>query len=203
MRIFNYNRAIELLRTDPGNPAACFYEGQLAAIQPIPPLAPMNSKAQCHNGRQSLHAMPRLLPTAGIVASIAITLSSISAAAFAEPLKFKFDRGRPWGGEGGATGIWQGVVVEVEGNTVIPKFAIQRRIFVNWWVDLPAQKIQACPLAQDGFSSSSNYLTAEGKSIAIPEGTAPFDYSYKFLSVSEKGGTSEESFRLDRPVRQP
>jgi len=132
-----------------------------------------------------------------VVALLVIGLAPL--AGISEPLKFKFDRGRPWGGEGGATGVWQGVVVEVDGNTVIPKFAIQRRIFISWWLDLPAQKIQACPLAKDGFSSSENCMTVDNKSITLPEGKNPYDFSYKFLYVSEKGGTSEDSFRLNKP----
>jgi hypothetical protein len=144
--------------------------------------------------------MRRLLSaTAGAAISIAIALGQISTAVQAEPVKYKFDRGRPWGGEGGATGIWSGVVVEVKGNKVTPKFAIQRRIFVNWWVDLPAQKIQACPVGQDGFSANVDCLVADEKSIDIPAGKSPLDYSYKFLYITEKGGTSEESFRLDKP----
>ena len=144
--------------------------------------------------------MRRLIATvAGAAVSIAFALGPITAAALSEPVKYQFDRGRPWGGEGGATGVWSGVVVEVDGNKVTPKFAIQRRIFVNWWVDLPAQKIQACPLGQDGFSATIDCLTVDASSLTIPTGISPFSYSYKFLYVSEKGGTSEESFRLNRP----
>ena len=144
--------------------------------------------------------MRRLLTTvAGAAVSIAFALGPITAAALSEPVKYQFDRGRPWGGEGGATGVWQGVVVEVDGNKITPKFAIQRRIFVNWWVDLPAQKIQACPLGQDGFSANVDCLTVEAKDIVIPTGMNPLKYSYKFIYIAEKGGASEESFRLDKP----
>jgi len=141
--------------------------------------------------------MQKLLFFAGKSLLLAACCSGLITAVHGEIVKFKFDRGRPWGGEGGATGIWQGVVVEVDGNMVTPKFAIQRRIFVNWWVDLPAQKVQACPLSKDGFSSSADCITAEGKNIQLPAGKNPYTYSYKFLYVGEKGGTSEESFRLD------
>lgn len=144
--------------------------------------------------------MHRLLTTvAGTAASIVFALGPITAAALSEPVKYQFDRGRPWAGGGGATGIWSGVVVEVDGNKVTPKFAIQRRIFVNWWVDLPAQKIQACPLGQDGFSANVDCLTVEAKDIVIPTGMNPIKYSYKFIYIAEKGGASEESFRLDKP----
>jgi len=144
--------------------------------------------------------MYRLLSaTAKAVFAIALAFGPLTQAALSEPVKLKFDRGRPWGGEGGATGVWQGVVVEVDGNKITPKFAIQRRIFVNWWVDLPAQKIQACPLGQDGFSATIGCLTVDASSLTIPTGLSPFSYSYKFLYVSEKGGTSEESFRLNKP----
>ena len=135
----------------------------------------------------------------GAIVAIGLALGLFAEIALSEPIKYKFDRGRPWGGEGGATGIWSGVVVEVEGNTVTPRFAIQRRIFVNWWVDLPAQKIQACPLGEDGFSTTIDCIIVDAKSITIPQEKNPADFSYKFLYVTEKGGTTEESFRLDKP----
>ena len=145
-------------------------------------------------------SMSRLFKSiAGAVASMALLFGPFTTAALSQSAKYKFDRGRPWGGEGGATGVWSGVVVEVDGNKVTPKFAIQRRIFVNWWVDLPAQKIQACPLGKDGFSTNTDCLIADEKSLIIPAGKNPIDYTYKFLYVAEKGGTSEESFRLDGP----
>jgi hypothetical protein len=87
--------------------------------------------------------MPRLIAAAtGAAISIAVAVGTIADVAISETIKYKFDRGRPWGGEGGATGVWSGVVVEVDGNRVTPKYAIQRRISVNWWVDLPAQKFR-------------------------------------------------------------
>ena len=144
--------------------------------------------------------MQRILTTVARAAvSIAFVLVPMTAPALSAPVKYQFDRGRPWGGEGGATGIWSGVVVEVDGNKVTPKFAIQRRIFVNWWIDLPAQKIQACPLGEDGFSSNVDCLTVEAKDIVIPAGMSPLKFGYKFIYIAEKGGASEESFRLDKP----
>jgi len=147
--------------------------------------------------------MRRLITaTAVAIVSISFVLGTNTGTLLSAPVKYKFDRGRPWGGEGGATGVWSGVVVEVDGNKVTPKFSIQRRIFVNWWVDLPAQKIQACPLGADGFSTNVDCLIVDDKSIIIPTGKSPLDYSYKFLYDAEKGGRSEDSFRLDAPKHQ-
>ena len=114
----------------------------------------------------------------------------------AEKLTFKFTR--TGSGGGGGTILWQGVVVDVEDNTVAPKYTIHHRIFFSRWDDFPATAIKACLLGSDGFSSDASCVVFKGPVATIPEGKTPYDYSYKFQFSTKSESKAEESFLLDK-----
>ena len=125
-----------------------------------------------------------------------LLLSSLCGEVLAEKLTFKFTRSGSGGG--GGTILWQGIVVDVEGNTVSPRYTVHHRVFFSRWDDFSASAVQACERDPDGFSTESNCITSKSESITIPEEKSPFDYSYKFLFTRKNESKSEESFMLDR-----
>jgi hypothetical protein len=116
--------------------------------------------------------------------------------AFAEIQTYKFNRGLPAGAS--ATSLWQGVVVEVDGQIVKPRFVTHRRVFFSWWKDFPATAIRACKTDAEGFSSSNNCITVQGNMIEIPAGASPYSYWYKFQYNMESEGKREDEFMLEK-----
>lgn len=121
---------------------------------------------------------------------IFLSTSSVHSA-LAEAKKFQFQRL----GTSGATVAWAGVVVEVDGNSVKPRFVVQNRIFFSRWKNYDAYAIQACRKAQTPGSDSQNCLESKSISIEIPEGSTPYQYSYKF-KYKKDGADQQEEFTL-------
>ena len=131
-----------------------------------------------------------------ILVPLLLLLSSLCGEVLAEKLTFKFTRSGSGGG--GGTILWQGIVVDVEGATVLPRYTVHHRVFFSRWDDFPASAVQACERDPDGFSTESNCITSREKSITIPEEKSPYDYSYKFLFTRKNESKPEESFILDK-----
>ena len=130
-----------------------------------------------------------------------LALSLLVASAFpavAEILTFKFNRGLPAGAPMSA--LWQGVVVEVNGQNVKPRFVTHRRIFFSSWRDFPATAIKACKIGADGFTSRENCLTVNEESITIPAGSTPYQYSYRFQYNAENEAKREDEFLLEKQL---
>jgi len=130
------------------------------------------------------------------IAWISVVVCGLSELALAEVQTYKFNRGLPAGAS--STSLWQGVVVEVNGQLVKPRFVTHRRVFFSWWNDFPATAIRACKVDAEGFSSSDNCITVQGNMIEIPEGSSPFSYSYKFQYNMENEGKREDEFMLEK-----
>ena len=113
--------------------------------------------------------------------------------------KFQFQRT----GSYGATVSWSGVVVEVNENKVSPRFTIQNRVFFSRWKDFHAYAIQACKNSGTGFTPEEPECVEEkGRSLTVPEGTKPFEYSYKF-KFKKDGTDMQESFVLIEQTKGP
>lgn len=94
--------------------------------------------------------------------------------------------------------LWQGVVVDVVDNKVLPRYTVHNRVFFSKWSDYPATAIQACERDTDGFSSNNSCIVSKQSSIAIPLDKSPYEYSYKFLFTRKNEAKSEETFILDK-----
>ena len=91
-----------------------------------------------------------------------------------EQTKFQFQRT----GSYGATVTWSGVVVELSGNQVSPRFTVQNRVVFSRWKDFHAYAIQACKNSSTGFTPEEpDCIEEKGRSLTVPEGTTPFEYS--------------------------
>ena len=119
-----------------------------------------------------------------------ILLSSLCGEVLAEKLTFKFTRSGSGGG--GGTILWEGIVVDVEGNTVSPRYTVHHRVFFSRWDDFSASAVQACERDPDGFSTESNCITSKSKSIAIPKKNRPSITPINF-SLHEKTKQSQKS----------
>ena len=128
-----------------------------------------------------------------IGASLSVQAESISGNA-SETKTYRFNRGLPAGAS--ATSLWQGVVVEVEGQTVKPRFVTHRRVFFSSWRDFPAIAVKACLIGTDGFSANNDCFSAVGNSLTVPNGKSPIDYSYQFQYEAEVEAVREDSFLL-------
>ena len=138
--------------------------------------------------------MNYFLKVAGSVGLSALASVLIPMSSHAQKQKFQFQRT----GTYGATVAWSGVVVEVDGNRVSPRFTLQNRVFFSRWKDFHAYAIQACKSSRTGFTPKQPECSEEkGRSITVPEGTSPFDYSYKF-KFKKDGTDMQESFALTK-----
>ena len=110
--------------------------------------------------------------------------------------EYRFNRGVPAGATSSA--LWQGVVVEVNQNSVSPRFVTHRRVFFSSWRDFYPSAIKACKLDSDGFESVDDCFTSTARTIVIPEGQTPYQYSYRFQFSMENEGKREDSFLLEK-----
>lgn len=113
-----------------------------------------------------------------------------------EVYEYRFNRGVPAGAS--STALWQGIVVEVEKNSVSPRFVTHRRFFISSWRDFYPVAIKACRIDSDGFESSSDCFATKDRTIVIPDGQTPYDYSYRFQFSMENEGKREEGFLLEK-----
>ena len=119
-----------------------------------------------------------------------LLLSSLCGEVLAEKLTFKFTRSGSGGG--GGTILWQGIVVDVEGNTVSPRYTVHHRVFFSRWDDFSASAVQACERDPDGFSTESNCITSKSESITIPEENRPSTTPTN-VSLPEKMNQNQKS----------
>ena len=117
--------------------------------------------------------------------ALAISTCTGIEAAELKTEKFQFQRT----GMAGATVVWQGVVVEVTGNKVAPRFTTNDQVVFNKWHDYPAFAIQAC-LKSDPESC----LEERASFLTVPEGTSPYDYDFKFKYRKQEINYQEKFF---------
>jgi hypothetical protein len=118
-----------------------------------------------------------------LVVDAFLPASTLSAA---RTQKFQFQRT----GMSGATVVWQGVVVEVTGNRVAPRFTTNNQVLFNSWKDYPAYAIQACRKLDN-----ENCVEVKATSITVSKGLSPYDYDFKF-KYRKQGINYQDEFSL-------
>lgn len=142
----------------------------------------------------------RTISFAGLAAASLVSVQLVmSTNALAQPQKYQFQRL----GMFGLTVAWAGVVAEVDGNTVTPRFTVQNKVFFSRWSDFHAYAIQACRSSDTGFTpQEADCIETKGQSITVPEGTTPYEYAYKF-KFKKDGTDMQESFALTKQTDLP